>query len=91
MSNAPFSIILHYRRPLPSHPVELQIVRVDTAEEIILNDADFLLLYWKESNMLERCRIRHLMSGREISLQSGLGLYEFVRSCLLDASDKESP
>ena len=63
----------------------LKVVRVDTGEEVALGRSSFLLrLFVDDTTAIERCLIRHLMSGREVYIQSGSSLQAFIKSCLLN-------
>ena len=63
----------------------LRVVRVNTGEEVVLGKSSFLLrLFVDDTTAIERCLIRHLMSGREVYIQSGSSLQAFIRSCLLN-------
>jgi hypothetical protein len=62
----------------------LQVTRVDTGEEVHLNDGTFLLRIFTGANTSTlRCLIRHLASGREAYIQSGQAMQSFVQACLL--------
>ena len=62
----------------------LQVTRVDTGEEVYLNDGSFLLRIFTAANAASlRCLVRHLASGREAYIQSGPALQVFVQACLL--------
>jgi hypothetical protein len=63
----------------------LKVVRVDTGGEVALSRSIFLLrLFVDDTTSIERCLIRHLMSGREVYIQSGTSLQAFIKSCLLN-------
>jgi hypothetical protein len=63
----------------------LRVVRVNTGEEVVLGKSSFLLrLFVDDTTAIERCLIRHLMSGREVYIQSGSSLQAFIKSCLLN-------
>lgn len=63
----------------------LKVVRVDTGEEVALSRSSFLVrLFVDDTTAIERCLIRHLMSGREVYIQSGSSLQAFIKSCLLN-------
>jgi hypothetical protein len=69
----------------------LKIVRVKTGEEVVLGKSSFLVrLLVDDSTAIERCLIRHLMSGREISIQSGSSLQALIKFCLLNGDDPPS-
>ena len=62
----------------------LKVMRTDTAEEVRLDNSSFLLrMSVDEAELVERCFIRHIASGREVYVQSGPGLKSFIKSCLL--------
>ncbi len=89
MSREAFSIIVQCRRDAQGNFTRLQVVNVDTAEEVLLSDSSFLLRCWTENATVERCLIRHLSSGREIYVQSGPGLRAFIGVCLLNDNGEE--
>jgi hypothetical protein len=63
----------------------LKVIRVDTGGEVALSKSSFLLrLFVDDTTAVERCLIRHLMSGREVYIQSGSSLQAFIKSCLLN-------
>ena len=69
----------------------LQVVRVDTNEEVRLSDSSFLLrISLGEHRSVLRCFIRHLASGREAYVQGGSGLRAFVKDCLMKDDEPES-
>ena len=62
----------------------LQVLRVDTGEEVLLRDSQFVVRVSLEENAtIARCFIRHVESGRETFVQGGAGLRAFVKTCLL--------
>lgn len=64
--------------------VQVRITRIDTAEDVRLRDGSFLLhITTDEKSSVQRCLIRHLASGREVYVQSGLKLRAFIKACLL--------
>ena len=69
---------------LQTKATQLQVVRADTAEEILLVDGNFLLrISVDETTFVNRCFIRHLASGREAYVQGGPNLHTFIKDCLL--------
>lgn len=78
------SIIVRCWRNTQKDIIRLQIVNVDTAEEVMVSNSSFLLRFWIEDAIVERCLIRHLSSGREVYVQSGSGLLAFINACLLN-------
>jgi hypothetical protein len=63
----------------------VRIMRVETEQAVPIETNSFLLRFmYSDGGRVERCYIRHIVSGREAYLQGGPGLSEFVRECLLD-------
>lgn len=84
MAKQAFSLIFKCLRDPETDTIRLHVIRTDTAEAIQLDSSSFLLrITTLESGRAERCFIKHIASGREIYIQSGPGLREFVTSCLL--------
>lgn len=91
MSSERFSVIVWFWRDLLTDATRLEVVRVDTSEEVHLSDGSFLLrLSRDEDTLVERCLIRHIPSGREAYVQGGPNLRAFVKACLLRDSKPES-
>lgn len=87
MDSEVFSVIVRCWRDEPSIITRLQVVRVDTAEEVHLSDSAFLLrFYSSKGKARERCLIRHLATGREAYVQGGANLRTLILSCLIDPS-----
>ena len=62
----------------------IQAVRVDTGEEVYLNESCFLLRITTDANApVTRCLVRHLASGSEAYLQGGPSLQTFIQNYLL--------
>ena len=90
MSNKTFSVIVRCRYDIQADATQLQVVRTDTAEEVRLGDASFLLRFSvDEATPVERCFIRHLASGREAFVQGGPSLHAFIKDCLLNSGEPE--
>lgn len=84
MSNELFSLLLHCWHDTQTDVMQLRLVRADTGEEIHLNDGTFLLRIFLDTDpTTHRCLIRHLASGREAYIQSGLTMRTFIKTCLL--------
>jgi hypothetical protein len=84
MAKNMFSIVLKCWRDRQAGTTHLQVVRTDTAQEVLLDAASFLIrVSVDETDQIERCLIRHISSGREVYLQSGSGLRAFIDACLL--------
>lgn len=67
-----------------SGATRVQVLRVDRAEAVRLADANFLVrLTFDPRGGALRCRLRHIASGREASVQGGAELRAFVTDCLL--------
>jgi hypothetical protein len=76
------------------HPdtTRLQVLRVDTAEEVHFSSTTFLLrVTIDKGGVVERCFVRHVASGREAFVQGGPGLSAFVQDCLLERAEPASP
>ncbi len=92
MSIETFSLILWCWRDLPTNITRIRVIRVDTGEEVYLNDSSFLVRISTDTDAsLLRCFIRHFASGREAYVQSNIGLREFVEACLLNKGDASEP
>lgn len=88
MSSDDLSVIVRCWYDPQTNANRLQVVRVDTNEEVRLSDSSFLLrISLGERGSVLRCFIRHLASGREAYVQGGSGLRAFVRACLLKSSE----
>lgn len=82
MDNKNFSFIVHCWFDSQTGATRLQVMNVDTTQEVHLGDATFLLRFTTDPpNSTERCLIRHIGSGREVYIQSGGGLRAFIQSC----------
>jgi len=88
MSRAVFSLIVSCEYDSQADAIQMRIVRVDTGEDMRLRAGSFLLrCSINERTSAQRCLIRHIASGREAYVQIGPGLRDFVKDCLLDASE----
>lgn len=66
---------------------KIQAVRVDTGEEVYLNESCFLLRITTDANApMTRCLVRHIASGSEAYLQGGPSLQAFLKTYLLQDS-----
>jgi hypothetical protein len=86
MAKSVFSIIVKCWYDAPGDAARFQVMRTDTDEEVSLGSANlsFLIrLSVDEAAQVERCLIRHIATGREVYVQSALGLRAFITSCLL--------
>jgi len=73
------SVIIWCWHDLQSDTTKLRVVSVDTGEAMHLSDGSFLLRISMDRNAsLLRCLIRHIASGSEAFVQSGLNLRTFV-------------
>jgi hypothetical protein len=79
-----FSLKVSCWRDPPTNTTQLQVVWVDTGEEIKLKDASFIIRIFSDGATIERGLIRHIASGREAFIQSGAGLRSFIEDCLLN-------
>jgi len=85
LSSETISILVWCWHDLQTDVTQLRVKRVDTGEDVHLNEGSFLLRISRdESSSVERCLIRHIASGREAYIQSGPPLRAFVKACLLD-------
>jgi len=67
-----------------TNATRIQVIPIDTAEEVHLNNSKFLVrAAIDRQGLVERCFIRHIASGREAYVQGGPGLSAFVQQCLL--------
>jgi len=91
MNGDVFSVIVRCRYDPQSNATWLQIVDVETGEEVRLSDSAFLLrISPGEHGLVMRCFIRHLASGREAYVQGGSKLRDFVKACLLKIDEPQS-
>lgn len=84
-----FSLLVWCKRDLSSDfssAPTIRVMRVDTGEEVPLKDGDYLLRLSTDTDVI-RCLVRHLASGREVYIQSGRGLPDFVKACLVQGSE----
>ena len=73
------SVIIWCWHDLQSDTTKLRVVSVDTGEAMHFKDGKFLLRISVDSSApLLRCFIRHIASGSEAFVQSGLNLRTFV-------------
>ena len=85
MSSNIFSIIVKCWHDRQTGATHLQVVRTDTAQEVRLGNSTFVVRISVEgAATMERCSIRHIASGREVYVQSGPGLRDFIKACLLN-------
>ena len=92
MSSETFSLLVWYRHDMQTDTTQLQIVRADTGEEIHLSDGSLLLrVSTNPDTPVVRCFIRHMASGREVYLQSGKRVRDFVMDCLLQKGNRPEP
>jgi hypothetical protein len=70
----------------------VKVERIDQQEEIQLNDGTFLVrVTFDRGQLVQRCFIRHLASGREAYVQGGPGLSTFIRDSLLASPRAAKP
>jgi hypothetical protein len=87
MKNQAISFLVRCQYDAKADSAQLQIVRVDTAEKVRLRNGYFLLrISIDDTTLLVRCLVRHIPSGREVYLQSGSKIHDFLKACLLDYS-----
>ncbi len=84
MEHKELSVIVWCRPDLQANATQLRVVSVATGEEVLLNDASFLLrISIDAKSSVTRCYFRHIASGREAYMQGGPKLRAFVKDCLL--------
>lgn len=82
------SLLLWCRRDQQSDALRVQVIRVDTGEEVRLKDGGFLLrISYDTDPLVMRCLIRHIASGRESRVQTGTTMQDFIKACLLENTD----
>ncbi len=98
LSSETFSILVRYWHDGQTDATLLRVVRTDTGEEIRLDDGSLLLrVITQPDSPKARYLVRHVKTGREVYLQSGLYLQNFVLDCLLvkdtppDSPDPDKP
>ena len=84
MDSEVLSYLVRCWHEVQTDTTHLQVIRVDTGEEVRLDDGTFLLRIFTDVQASSlRCLIRHLASGREAYIQSGWAMQSFVQACLL--------
>ncbi|HLJ33078.1 MAG TPA: hypothetical protein VKU38_05475 [Ktedonobacteraceae bacterium] len=69
----------------------MRVKRVDTAEDVPVNDGSFLLRVTTDAETgIERCYMRHIASGREAYVQGGPNLRTFITACVLQSKPPNS-
>ena len=94
MGSEALSILVWCWHDLQTETTKLMVVNVDTGEAVHLKNGKFLLRITIERDAsLLRCLIRHIASGHEAYVQSGINLLDFVKEHLLnnDASESNKP
>ena len=92
MNSEMLSYLVRCWHEVQTDATRLQVTRVDTGEEVRLNDGTFLLRIITDTNASTlRCLIRHLASGREAYIQSGKAMQSFVQACLLAQPSAPGP
>jgi hypothetical protein len=90
-SSDTFSIIVWFWHDLLTNTTQLKVVRVDTSEEVQLSDGSFLLRISRDKDTaVERCLIRHMLSGREAYVQGGSNLRAFIKDCFLSNGESDT-
>jgi hypothetical protein len=83
MSSEAFSLIIHCWHD-HERGLRVRVVRVDTGEDVPINDGIFLLrLTTDTKTKVERCAIRHIASGQEAYAQGGPKLRRLITNCVL--------
>ena len=86
-----FSIVVKCWHDPMTGTTHVQVVRTDTAQEVLLGNNTFLLrIPVEEKGRVQRCWMRHIASGREAYVQGGPGLRDFIKTCLLNGGSPES-
>jgi hypothetical protein len=92
LSSETYSFFVWYWHDGRTDATQLRVVRSDTGEEVHLTDGSLLLRISTQSDKLTtRCLIRHVKSGREVYLQSGQYLLNFVQDYLLERENPPEP
>ena len=87
-----YSFIVWYWHDGRTDATQLRVVRADTGEDVHLTDGSLLLRVSSQPGTLTtRCLIRHMKSGREVYLQSGQHLQNFVQDYLLEGKNLPEP
>lgn len=86
-----FSLIIHCWHDSQVDGLHVRVERVDTAEDVPINDGSFLLRVTTDAKTgAERCYIRHIASGREAYMQGGTNLRAFITACVLQSKTPDS-
>lgn len=86
-----YSVIVWCWHDRHTDTIRLRMIRVDTEEEVRLREGAFILrILIDEDASMVRCYIRHIVSGREVYVQSGSLLRAFVKDCILDDNGSSS-
>jgi len=89
MGNEELSVIVWCWPDLQTNSTRLRVVDVATGEEVHLNSGSFLLrISIDAKELVTRCYIRHMASGREAYVQGGQKLRAFIKDCLLSNPGK---
>lgn len=84
-----FSFIVFCSHDLQTDSARIRVVSVSTGKDVPLSNGSFLLrVSVDEDASILRCFIRHIASGREAYVQSGLNLQAFIKDCLLSNPGK---
>lgn len=91
MDSEALSILVWCWHDQQTDTIKLRVVNVDTGEAVHLKNGNFLLRISIERDAsLLRCLIRHIASGHEAYVQSGMNLHTFVKEYLLNDETPES-
>lgn len=91
MGSEALSILVWCWHDQQTETTKLRVVNVDTGEAVHLKNGKFLLRITIERDAsLLRCLIRHIASGHEAYMQSGINLLDFVKEHLLNNDAPES-
>lgn len=71
--------------------LRVRVVRVDTGEDVPINDSTFLLrLTTDTKTKVERCTIRHIASGQEAFIQGGPKLRALITNRVLQTQSPDA-
>ena len=79
-----YAFLASYRYDAEGSTNQLQLVHVDTGQNLRLDKGTLLLrITIDPDNDILRCHVRHLASGRDAYIQSSVHLQTFIQSCIL--------
>ncbi len=84
MSEETLSVLMQCRVDAVTRVLHIQMVNVDTGEVVSCSDSSFLLRVTVDTQLATvRCLVRHIGSGDEAHVQSGLNMLGFMQAHLL--------